>query len=215
MTARVLWILLAAAVWCRAEIIDRVAATVGTRAITLSDVWEEIRVSALLSRTEPDFGPASRKAAAARLVERALIEIEMEIGRYPAPREAEVNEELETIRKQYLQSTGGWTKALESYQVREEDVRRYLLRQLAVARFIDARFGPGVQVLEEEVQAYYQGRFAEEWAGRTKQPLPPLEEVHAGIEEILRSRRVDALLDQWLDEARARARIHYQPEAFQ
>jgi hypothetical protein len=208
-------LLLALGAWCRAEIIDRVAATVGARAITQSDVLEEIRLSAFLNRTKPDFGPASRRAAAERLVERALAEIEMEIGQYPAPDDSEVAAQLAAVRKQYSASQDGWLKALAGYGIREEILRLHLLRQVALLRFIDARFGPGAQVLEEDLSAYYEGRFTKEWENKTKEPRPAFDEVRAGIEEVMRAQRVDTLLDQWLKEARGRTRIEFKPEAFQ
>ena len=215
MGTRLLVLLLTLGAWCRAEIIDRVAATVGARAITQSDVLEEIRLSAFLNRTKPDFGLASRRAAAERLVERALAEIEMEIGQYPAPDDSEVTAQLATVRKQYSPSQDAWIKALAGYGIREETLRLHLLRQVALLRFIDARFGPGAQVLEEDLSAYYQGRFTKEWENKTKEPRPAFDEVRAGIEEVVRAQRVDTLLDQWLKEARGRTRIEFKPEAFQ
>jgi len=215
MRTRLLLLLLALATWCRAEIIDRVAVPVGTRAITQSDVLKEIRLSAFLNKAAPDFGPASRKAAAERLVERVLTEIEMEIGKYPPPSESEVTAQLAAVRKQYSPSQDAWTKALAGYGIREEDLKVHLLRQVALLRFIDARFGPGVQVLEEDLRAYYEGRFTKEWENKSKEPRPAFDEVRAGIEEVVRAQRVDALLDQWLKEARERTRIEFKPEAFQ
>ena len=215
MRTRLLLSVLVLAAACGAEIIDRVAATVGTRAITRSDVIAEIRLSAFLNGVQPDFGPASRKAAAERLVERALAEIEMDIGKYPAPQDAEVRAQLAAVRKQHSPTQEAWTKALAAAGIREDELRLHMLRQLALLRFIDARFGPGVQVLEEEMRAYYAGRFTKEWENRTRGPLPDFDEVSARIEETLRAERVDVLLDQWLSEARERTRIEYQPEAFQ
>lgn len=64
-----------------AEVLDRIAVTVGKRVITDSDVRREIRLSAWMNGTPPDFSPASRRRTAERLVERALAETEMEIGK--------------------------------------------------------------------------------------------------------------------------------------
>ncbi|MEI9976953.1 MAG: hypothetical protein WDO73_35815 [Ignavibacteriota bacterium] len=52
------------AVGLHAEIIDRIAVSVGNQAITTSDVDREIRVTAFLNRSEPDFTPAGRRATA-------------------------------------------------------------------------------------------------------------------------------------------------------
>ena len=200
---------------CRAEIIERVAATVGTRAIPLGDVIREIRLNAFLNETAPDFTPASRKAAAERLVDRALAETEMDIGKYPAPEESEVDAQLASVHQQHSSGAEGWNKALAGAGLREEDVRLYLRRQVALLRFVDARFGPGVQVSEEDLNAYYEGSFSREWENRTKDARPPFEEVRASIEEVVRAQRVDVLLDRWLEEARERTRIEFKPEAFE
>ena len=215
MGTRLLLLLLALGAWCQAEIIDRVAATVGARAITESDVLKEIRLSAFLNKAAPDLGPASRKAAVERLVERVLAEIEMEIGKYPAPGDSEVTAQLAAVRKEHSATQDAWAKALAGYGIREEDVRLHLLRQLALSRFIDARFGPGVQVLEEDLRAYYEGTFTKEWENKIKEPPPAFDEVRAGIEEVVRAQRVNALLDQWLKETRERTRIEFKPEALQ
>jgi len=52
-----------------AEIIDRIAVSVGNQAVTTSDIDREIRVTALLNRSQPDFSPAARRATADRMVE--------------------------------------------------------------------------------------------------------------------------------------------------
>ena len=70
----------------RAEIIDRIAVSVGNQAITISDLDREIRVTAFLNRTPPDFSPAARRATADRMVEQRLILRELENSRYPSPR---------------------------------------------------------------------------------------------------------------------------------
>ncbi|HSW49401.1 MAG TPA: hypothetical protein VLH09_04460 [Bryobacteraceae bacterium] len=198
-----------------AEVIDRIAVTVAKRVITQSDILLEIRLSAFLNQTAPDFGPASRKLTAERLADRALFDSEMEIGRYTAPQMKEVEPELAALKKERYLSEEAYRQALTKYRINEEDLRLYLLQQLAVLRFIDARFGPGVQILEPDVSDYYTGRFVKQWEKTGKGPVPALEEVHGTIEESLRAEQVNRLMDQWLKEARSRTRIEFKPEAFQ
>jgi len=57
-------VLLALAVAVRAEIIDRVAVSVGNRVITTSDLDRQLRVAAFQDGVKPDFSPAARSAAA-------------------------------------------------------------------------------------------------------------------------------------------------------
>ncbi len=214
MRTRMLFTLLALAACCGAEIIERVAATVGTRAITQSHVLLEIRLSAFLDGVAPDFSPASRRAAAGRLADRVLAGIDMEIGKYPAPEASEADAQLAAVRQQHPAGGEAWVRALEGAGVREEDLWLYLREQLALLRFIEARFAPGVQISEKDLRDYYEGAFTRDWESRASRPLPPLEEARAGIEEILRARRVDALLDDWLKEARERTRVEFKEEAF-
>jgi hypothetical protein len=200
---------------CCAEIIDRLAVTVGRQAITQSDILTEIRLSAFLNQSNPDFGPASRKKTADRLVERSLFGTEMEIGKYPAPEPKEVEPQLAGLQKERFPSEEAYRKALSKYGIGEEALRQYLLQQIAVLRFIEARFGPGVQLLDADVRDYYSGRFVKEWENKNKKPAPALEEVRSEIEETLRAEQVDRLMDNWLKEARERTRIDYKSEAFQ
>jgi hypothetical protein len=214
MRARLLLLLLVVA-GCPAEIIDRVAVTAGRRAITESDLLKEIRLNAFMNLSRPDFGSESRRKTAERLVERILVENEIDLGAYPAPDSARVEEQLADFKKEQLPSAEAYAKALFSYELNDSEVRRYLLKQLAVLDFIDARFGPGVQVLEQDVRAYYEGAFRKRWENSSRKPLPDFEEVYSQIEEILHAESVNRLLDQWLKEVRDRTRIEFKPEAFQ
>jgi len=69
----------------RAEIIDRIAVSVGNRVITATDLDREIRVTALLSGEKLDFSPSVKRAAAARMVEQKLVERELDTSRYSVP----------------------------------------------------------------------------------------------------------------------------------
>jgi hypothetical protein len=198
------------------EVIDRMAVTVANRVITQSDIVKEIRLGAFLNRVEPDLGAGSRKRTAERLVERVLFEIEMDLGRYAAPQAKEVEPELDSIRKGRYTTEEAFRKDLAKCRIGEDALKLYLLQQLSVLRFIDARFGPGVQILETDVQDYYNNRFVNEWRSAERdKPVPPVEEVEAQIEETLRGEQVNRLMDQWLAEARSRTRVEYKPEAFE
>jgi hypothetical protein len=200
---------------CRAEIIDRVAVTAGKRAVTQSDILREIRLSAFFNQAEPDFSSPARRKAAERLVERALMEGEMEIGRYPAPQSSEIEAALSTMKKDRFPTEESYRGALAKYGLRAEDVQLHLLLQAAVLRFIDARFGPAVQVPEADIIDYYRNRFLPQWKQGAGRPAPGFDEVRREIEETLRAEHVDRLVDDWLKEAKDRIRIEFKEEAFQ
>lgn len=198
-----------------AEVLDRIAVTVGKRVITDSDVRREIRLSAWMNGTPPDFSPASRRRTAERLVERALAETEMEIGKYPPPAAAEAEAQLAELQRERFPQAAEFSRALAAAGLTAAELRGYLLEQLAVLRFVDARFGPAVLISEEELQAYYAGAFTQQWKADGGRPVPPFDEARGQIEETLRAGRIDRLLDEWLKEAKARTRIVYVEEAFQ
>lgn len=198
-----------------AEVLDRIAVSVGKRVITQSDIVKELRLSSFLNASAPDLSPASRRRTAERLVERVLAETEMEIGRYPAPAAADADSQMAELRKERFQVPGSLERALAEAGITADELQAYLVEQLAVLRFIDARFGPAVLIPDEDLQAYYAGTFTKDWKARGSTPLPPFEEIRPQIEEVLRAERVDRLLDQWLQEAKDRTRIVYIAEAFE
>ena len=201
-----------AALAAQAEIIDRVAVSVGTTAIAASDLEREIRITSFLNGVPPDFSSQNRRATADRMVEQKLIRRELELSRYPAPEPSSVESELQDFRKMHFQSDAQYQQALRETGLAEQDVRDELLWQLTLLRFIDVRFKPGVQVTEQEIQNYFDKTVKP--AAQSGQSVS-LEDYRNEIEETLSGRRADQELDKWLKEARTRTEIVYHEEAFQ
>ena len=72
-----------------AEVIDRIAVSVGSRVITETDLDRELRITALLNNEKPDFSPANKRQTAERMVDQTLVRSEMEESRYPPPSAAD------------------------------------------------------------------------------------------------------------------------------
>lgn len=207
-------VLLGAAV-CSAEIIDRVAATVGNLIITQSAIVEQLRVAAFLNGQRADESAANRRRMAERMVEQTLIRREMEISRYDAPTADEVDKMLAPIRKAHGGTSETLAAALRSHGIDEQALRRNLVLQLATLRFIEVRFRPGASVAEGEIEIYYRDNFLPEWQRANPEKPPPLiEEMHDVIEDQLRRAKIDQALDEWLKESRSRTRIAFFEEAF-
>jgi hypothetical protein len=187
------------------EVIDRVVVTVDQQVITLSAVREEIRLAAFLNGEKPDFSSEARRRAAGRLVERLLIEREMEQTRFPAAPPEEAARMREQIRGERREAA--FKEALAASEISEETLRQYLIRQATLLRFLEMRFRPEVQVSEEEVRECVQKR-------GPKTTAPP-EEARVQCEEALVAAGVDKAVDRWMKEARERPRIVYREEAFQ
>jgi hypothetical protein len=196
------------------EIIDRIAVSVGNQAITASELDREIRVTAFLNRTRPDFSPAPRRAAADRIVEQRLILRELENAHYPSPADSEIDPILDKFKQDTFAGDQQYRSALAASGITEEDVRKELLWQRRLLRFIDVRFRPGVQVNADDIQDYFDKvvKPAAE-AAHPGQPVK-LDDYRQQIEDKLTGEQVDAQMSTWLDNAKKRSEVVYHPEAF-
>jgi len=197
----------------RAEIIDRIAVTVNNRPITESQIMDEIRVTAFLNGEKPDFGPANRRRTAERMVEQTLFRGEMEFTHYAGQEVVEIEEDLKAAKSRFA-GEAEFERALRTYGIDANQLNEALTRQAAVLQFIELRFRPQVQVAEEEVKQYYTSVLVPEYQRKHSQP-PPFEEARDQCEEALAQQQVDKLVDVWLKEMKAQARIRYTEEAFQ
>jgi hypothetical protein len=196
-----------------AEVIDRIAVTVGNRVITESMVISEIRLAAFQDGKEPDFSPAAKRAAAERLVDRMLLIQEMDDSRYPEPAMADILEQIAGFRKQQFPSEEAFRTELARRFLDETELRQYFQLQHRILQFIEVRFRTGVQVSSEEIAAYFDTQVKPQFV-KEGRPAPSLEDVSEKIEEVLTSKRVDAATEEWLKQSRALARIRFRAEVF-
>jgi hypothetical protein len=204
--------LLSFALPARAEIIDRIAVSVGNRVITETDLNREIRVAAFLDGVKPDFSPAGKRATAERMVEQVLIRRELEISRYPVPTAAEVAPVLEAFKKAHFPRDDAYQRALAEYGITGQDVEDLLLWQRTLLLFIEVRFQSGVQVTGQDIQDYFDKvvKPAAE-AAHPGQPIA-LEDYRDQIEQTLTGQRADRQMDTWLKEARNHTEIVFHDE---
>jgi hypothetical protein len=192
----------------RAVILDSIAVSVGTEAITESQIDQEIRLAAFTNGSQPDFSIEARRKAADQLIEQALIRREMSFGAYPPVLQAEIDAAFASTEK----SRGGDAALdvlLKKYRLTAKGLRDYIAWQLQLLNFIDLRFRPAVQVTEEDVEKYYRENLAATHPGAVAVKAPPLTDVHDQIQQKLTGERVDQQLDQWISRSRSRAIIRY------
>lgn len=189
-----------------AEVIDRIAVSVGNQVITEAQIIDEIRVTSFLNRQKPEFTPDQKKAAAERLIEQTLMKREMDLSHYPLPDMAEADPLLaEALRgREPLAGTG----------ITEQDLKEHLWWQLTMLRFIEFRFRPSVQIPEAAIKDFYDKKRIE-WEKQGLNPVPSLEDSRADIEKVLTQQRVDHAMDRWLGDTRTRVEILYRKEALQ
>lgn len=205
------WLLLCCV--ARAEIVERIVATIDNRPIMQSQLLEELRVTAFLNGEKPDLGPANRRRTAVRMVEQTLFRREMELTHFAEPEAAQIEEALKAVKGRF----GGaaeFERELKACGIGESALGPALERQMALLAFIELRFRPQVQVLETEARKYYETVVVPEYA-RKRLPPPPFEEARGQCEEALVQQLVDQRVEAWLQEAKGRTRIRYTEEAFQ
>ena len=196
-----------------AEIIDRVAVSVGNQVITEDQINEELRVTAFLNHEKLDTSSVQKKKAAERLVEQALIKRDIDLSHYTLPQMSEAGQSLQNIASEYP-SEAGFQNALAAYGITADDLRRHLWWQLTVLRFIDYRFRPGIQLPETDIKNYYEQEMAKLREQGAKE-VPSFEDARGKIEQILTQQRIDQALDRWLGDTRTQVEIRYRPGAFE
>jgi len=207
-------LLLAVIAPAAADIIDRIAVSVGSQVITTSDIDREIRVLAFLSNSKPDFSPANRRATADRMVEQKLIRHELETARYPTPNPSLIDPALAEMVAKQFHGDAAYRSALAAAGITDQDVRDELLWQHTLLAFVDDRFRPAVQISDQDVQNYFD-RVVEPAALAAHPGEPPkLDDYRDQVVKTLTGQRADEEMDRWLKEARARTAIVYHEEVF-
>lgn len=206
------WVLLLA-VTAQAEIVDRIAVSIGSQVITESQIIEELRITAFLNRGQPDFSPEEKRKAAERLIEQTLIKKEMDVTHFPLPDLSTAVQLAEPIEQSY----GGkerFGEALSRAGISPGDLQRHLWWQVTTLRFIEYRFKPSIQIPDSDIQTYYEKKRIE-WEEKALADVPSLQEARDDIERILTQERVDQAVDRWLGDTRTQIEILYHKEAFQ
>jgi len=196
-----------------AEIIDRIAISVGNQVITESQIVEEIRLTAFLNEEKLNLDADQRKKAAGRLIEQTLVRREMEFSHYPLPALDDAAQSLETLKTRY-KTDAEYRQALDAYGISEDGLKRRLWWQATFLRFIDYRFRPGIQIPEADIRASYQQQL-DQWKQAGIEPVPSLEDVRPRIERTLTEQRIDQAVDHWLADTRTQVAIRFHDEALQ
>lgn len=198
-----------------AEVVDRVAVAAGQDAITMSDILRHLRFRSIVSGSPVEDTEANRRQAAEQLLELLIVRRELELSRYSPPSMSEADKAIEDFLADMKWSREKLLAELSRSGFTEEEFRREMQARLTVARFIDYRFAPGVQVSDEEVQAYYDSEFLPAFRqGNAGAVEPPLAAVRPMIERILATRKVNAAMEEWLRQMRQTLRIRYFDAAF-
>lgn len=191
----------------RGEIIDRIAASVGNKVITASDLDRALRVAAFQDGLQPDFSPERKRAAAEAMIEQKLIQTELSNSRYPLPDPAELVPAIEQFKKAHYKDDQQYRATLAEYGITEADFKELLLWQRTLLLFIQVRFETGVQLADGDVEQYFTNTVKP--AAEAAHPGQPvsLEDYRDQIERKLTGQRADQQMDIWLRDVRRRTNV--------
>lgn len=191
--------------------LDRVVAVVNDDLILESDLEAERRFEAFqpLSATKP----ATRDQLINRLIDRDLILQQIAIEPQPPIAEADVDAELQSLRKTipqcaayHCETDAGWQKFIEAQGLTPPELREHWKLRMEVLRFIEERFRAGIRISDQEIDQYYKNTLVQAFQKQNAQ-VPPEDTIKDKIREILLQQQVDKLLDDWLTTLRAQGSV--------
>ena len=195
----------------RAEILDRVVASIGEVAITQSDVEREYRLERFLDGQWPAPPPDSKTLdqVRERLTEQELLlEEETQDSSLNAGLEKTAAEELDSVRKRFS-SEPDYQSALHALQMDEKQILTALVEQQKILRIVEQRLRPEAAPSTTDIESYYRDVFTREYTQKHGSTVPALTEVQGQIQEILVQKRIDQLLGSWLEELKPSRAVRF------
>ncbi|WP_263384069.1 peptidylprolyl isomerase [Granulicella arctica] len=193
-------------------VIDQVVAVVNGDLVLESDVDEERRFQAFQPFRDQTQA-YSRDKTVERLVDRTLILQQEKLQPQPPITDAEVNEQLATLRKDIpackeykCETDAGWDKFVVDQGFVLSELTDRWRERMEVLRFIEQRFKMGIRVSPAEIKDYYDKTLLPEYARRKATP-PKLATISDRIQEILLQQQVGALLEDWLKSLKAQGSV--------
>jgi hypothetical protein len=183
-----------------AETLDRTVAIVGTETITASEVDLQARLEQMFNNAPLDLSDEGRQTALQRLIEQRLIEADMTLAGLTTVEGREIDAAFDQLRTERFAGMP-LADALKRYGVEERDVREFLAKQLRYTRYVEFRFGAGLQADDDALQAAYRKRFA-----GVASP-PPLDDVRAELRQQVLDERAEEMLDERVRQLRADTRV--------
>jgi hypothetical protein len=179
------------------QLIDRVLARVGTKAVTLTDVRAAIGLGLVTTRAGEDI----KAVALQQTIDRELLLNEVARFSPPEPTAAAVAEELARMKAH----AGAELEALAMSTGLDEPTLQQLAREtLRIRAYIAQRFGTSVQVTEDEARKYYEehpDEFTREGVRMS------FEEAEAAARQRVSAVRLGATIDQWTRDLRSRSEV--------
>jgi peptidyl-prolyl cis-trans isomerase SurA len=193
----------------RAEVIDRIVATVNGHIILQSDWDEALSYEAVLNgRTVSQFSDDERKAVLDRLIDQELLREQINSAFFQHASESEAIPRVTDARKQYPEATTaeGWQAILNRFRLTEKDLLAHVRQQIDLMRLVDAHLRPSVQIDSKTIEAYYREKFVPQLKQSGSGEVA-LADVSGKIRELLTQEKVNELMVSWLQALRSEGKV--------
>ena len=192
--------LLVALAPARAEIIDRILATVGGALILQTDAVAAVRLGFI----DPPEGVNPLQWTLDRLIERRLMLIEVDRYGPPEPEFARIDARMQAI-DQRIGSGARLEEILRETGMTVDQLRLYVRDDLRIESYIQQRFGTIFQPTEDELVSYYRDN-PKEFTRDGK--LLSFAEARAGARAALLAARREAAVREWVAGLRRRIEVN-------
>lgn len=185
-------------------VVDRIVARIEKDIITLSDVRELAAYQRLNGRQ-----PAADPELLRELIDQWIVVNDASNARFPAPLSSQVESGFASLVNQVGEKN--FPARLRELDLTETDVRRLVTREILVDHYLERKFRAQARVQPEEVERYYREEFAPQLVKRN-QVVPPIDEVHDAITEVLLERDITRRADEWIEQTRSQLQIQIMNE---
>jgi hypothetical protein len=184
----------------RAEVIDRILATVGGALILQSDAVAAARLGFV--ELPPSGDPLQWTLD--RLIERRLMLIEVDRYAPPEPARVVVDERMQRL-DQRIGSGERLDAILRETGLSVEQLRLYVRDDLRIEAYVQQRFGAAFRPAEDDVVAYYRSHEAD---FTREGQLRPFAEVREQARSALAAERKAAAVRDWIAGLRRRTEVN-------
>ena len=189
-----------------AEEVDHLLVAVNGSVITEGDLYIARYLNELVFPGQA-VDSTSKEEEIDRLINQELIRQEMINLRMGLEDESVIDDRIQKLEKRY-ESSGGIARYLDSLGISREELYSFLKLRILTSKFLEFRFQPFVRVSEREIASYYTD-ILQPQLRESDIAIPPLKEVSDKIKEILKEKKLNAELDQWIENTRSNAEIEY------
>lgn len=179
------------------QLLDRVAARVGTHVIT----WTDVLAARGLGLLDVPPGPEHDREAIERTIDRQLMLAE--VSRFPPAESsvASIDAQVTALRQQ---AGAGLPSLMAATGLDDRRLRTIARDELRIQAYLDQRFGLAVQVTDEEVRQFYEAnrqQFARDGG------VPPFESIEGLVRQRAAAERRGVVVGRWLQDLRARTEV--------